>query len=162
MNKKEAKEVSPCYNFFPKNRRGQGLSTGAIILIIIGVIVLVILALGIFLGWEQIAPWIKSDNNVGDIEQACNLACGTKVSYDYCSAPRELKDGSNKFTASCYTFAMADGFEKYGIETCSDVDCASKIICEDWNYKDKEGVSKTEFTVGGKAKKDTPYCKPKA
>lgn len=74
-----------------KNKRGQGLSTNAIILIVLGVIVLVILALGFIMGWDKIAPWIFSSNNVDTIAQQCSVACTTGSTYDYCTLPRELK-----------------------------------------------------------------------
>ena len=40
-------------SFFKKNRKGQGLSTNAIILIVLGIVVLVVLIAGIMLGWGQ-------------------------------------------------------------------------------------------------------------
>ena len=43
------------------NKRGQGLSTNAIILIVLGVVVLVVLIGGFTIGWGQMAPWIKTN-----------------------------------------------------------------------------------------------------
>lgn len=106
-----------------QNKRGQGLSTNAIILIILGVIILVVLIIGFTLGWGTIAPWIKPSNNVKDIVQACSIACSTENVYDYCTFARELKaedlPGDVKsVTESCKFISTTVGYEKYGIKTC--------------------------------------------
>lgn len=117
-----------------QNKRGQGLSTGAIILIILGVLVLVILALGFLLGWDKLFPWVDQGDNVDTIVQACNKACATMSSYDYCSRPRELKatdlpppaDQEGSKTANCSWFAnetAAPDYQKYGIPECPSITC---------------------------------------
>jgi len=102
------------------NKRGQGLSTNAIILIVLGIIVLVILVVGFYAGWDKIAPWIKPDNNVQDVVSSCSIACSTGSVYDYCSKPRDLfaEDIPNGIEANC-TFFSGTAFEKYGIEPCA-------------------------------------------
>ena len=110
-------------NFFPKNSRGQELSTNAMILIILGIIVLVVLILGFTLGWSKIAPWISS-NNVDTIVNACGVACSTNSQYDYCSVKRDLKDErGQKFTESCNTFATNAVYSSYGVKACTALSC---------------------------------------
>ena len=113
------------------NKKAQGLSTNAIILIVLGVIVLVILAIGFFAGWEKIAPWIKPSNNVQSIVDACSMACSMNSVYDFCTVNRELKvDGKVIGKTSCEGFATekvgGEGVNKdelkykdYKISTCT-------------------------------------------
>lgn len=105
-----------------QNKRGQGLSTNAIILIVLGVLVLVILIAGFTLGWGKIAPWIKTESNVGQISQACQLACSTLAKYNYCSVGRELftEEGTEE-DVSCYF--LSEKRTKYGIEKCPAISC---------------------------------------
>jgi len=125
MSKKEAGEFLG--DFFKKNSRGQGLSTNAIILIILGVIILVILILGFTLGWGTILPWIKS-NNVDTIVKACEAACATNSQYDFCSLERELKSddlpgGEKSVKNTCDFFSETQEYLKYGVEKCLSVVC---------------------------------------
>ncbi|HLD55730.1 MAG TPA: hypothetical protein VJB35_05715 [Candidatus Nanoarchaeia archaeon] len=71
-------------------KRGQGLSVNAIILMILGVIVLAVLAIGFTTGWKTFTPWIKQ-NNVDQIAQACQIACSTGAKYEFCTASRVLQ-----------------------------------------------------------------------
>ncbi|GIU68530.1 MAG: hypothetical protein KatS3mg001_380 [Candidatus Pacearchaeota archaeon] len=110
-------------------KKGQGLSTNAIILIVLGVIVLVVLALGFTLGWNRILPFI-SQNNVENIKTACVTACTTQSVYDYCTANRTLKaedlpGGVKEVKNTCNFFATNPEFSKYGIEVCSSITCPS-------------------------------------
>ena len=72
------------------NKRGQGLSTNAIILIVLGIFVLIILIAGFVLGWGKLAPWLNKPN-VKDVVQGCSIACATDDKYSFCSIKRELK-----------------------------------------------------------------------
>ena len=86
-------------------KKGQGLSTNAIILIILGVIVLAILILGFTIGWSRFIPFLKT-NNVDNVKTACDLACSTGAQYDFCSTQRDINDGVNpKFSTTCYNLA---------------------------------------------------------
>ncbi|HLC78774.1 MAG TPA: hypothetical protein VJH92_06630 [Candidatus Nanoarchaeia archaeon] len=105
-----------------RNKRGQELSTNTIILIILGVIVLVILALGFFMGWDKLKGIITGgDNNVDQIAQACVTACTTQSRYDFCTRDREVKVGKDSFVASCQAYADPAGLYKdkeFGIQAC--------------------------------------------
>ena len=106
--------------FFPRNRRGQGLSTNAIILIILGIIVLVVLVLGFTIGWNRLLPFVSS-NNIENIQTACSTACATNNAYNYCTLPRDVNDGVNdKFTSTCYNLTQSEfASRNYGIQDCS-------------------------------------------
>ena len=73
------------------NKRGQGLSVNAIILIILGVFVLAMLIIGFTVGYGTLKDKLVPSNNVKTIVDACSIACATHSQYDFCTAPRELK-----------------------------------------------------------------------
>jgi len=126
QNKKEAsKDFSYC-GFLPKDRRGQGLSTNAIVLIILAVVVLAILIIGFTIGWDKIAPWIKPSNNIKDLSQQCQVACGTGDSYGFCNLARELKieEGMGDFkSGEKYTCFELSKVPSFGISGCSTITC---------------------------------------
>ena len=102
-----------------ENKRGQGLSTNAIILIILGVIVLVVLVIGFTMGWDKIAPWISTDN-VDTIKTQCEVACSTNSVYDYCTKTRDLKAGEvEEIDKTCKDLSELS----YGIGACSSIIC---------------------------------------
>jgi len=104
------------------NKRGQGLSTNAIILIILGVLVLAVLIIGFTMGWSTVAPWL-SKNNVQNIVTSCETACSTQNLYDYCSRERILKsddlpNNQKEAPGNCTFFSTDQDYAKYGIKTC--------------------------------------------
>ena len=106
------------------NKKAQGLSTNAIILIVLGVIVLVVLVIGFMAGWDKIAPWIKPSNNVQTIVDACGMACSTNSVYDYCSVKRELRieEETNGFkSGEKYTCQNLSNSLSLGIQNCSQI-----------------------------------------
>lgn len=115
--------------FLSLNTKAQGLSTNAIILIILGIIVLVVLVLGFTIGWGKILPFFPS-NNVENIKTMCNTACSTASKYDFCTLTRTLKasdlpSGVKEKIETCNFFSTNADYLKYGIETCSSVSCAT-------------------------------------
>lgn len=125
-NQKEAKGVSPQFDFFSKNQKGQSMSVNTIIMIILGLAILVLLILGFALGWGKIFPFLKSTNNVDQVAQLCQNACLTELDYDFCSLPRELKIDKNSMIANCSYFAAQDEIfgAKISIEDCPTISCA--------------------------------------
>lgn len=105
------------------NKRGQGMSTSTIILLILGLVILVVLILGFTMGWNKILPWINS-NNVETIKTSCEAACSTNSQYDFCTVVRDVRDGVNdKFSATCKALATEETYisRGYGISTCPDL-----------------------------------------
>lgn len=143
------------------NKRGQGLSTSSIILIILGLIILVVLALGFIMGWDKFSALFGGgDNNVDTIMQACSLACGQASQYDFCQNPiRRLEVSGNEYLATCYTLASADEFSEYGFEACSTLNCRANVGCEDWTYT-KDGDVRNVVIGGGDvtAEPNAQYC----
>ncbi|MGD9276565.1 MAG: hypothetical protein PVJ67_05310 [Candidatus Pacearchaeota archaeon] len=101
-----------------ENRRGQGLSTNAIILIVLGVVVLAVLIIGFTIGWNKIAPWLGGGNNIDTIVTQCNVACSTNSVDGFCNMKREVKGAS--FEDGEYTCEdLID--KKIGVEDCSSI-----------------------------------------
>lgn len=77
-----------------KNKKGQDLSIGTLILIVLGVIVLVILILGFSVGWGKM--WEKINifsggTSVNEVVTACNLAASQGNKYGYCQEFKSVK-----------------------------------------------------------------------
>ena len=106
-----------------KNKRFQWLSTNAIILIILGVLVLIVLIIGFTVGWNQIKEIILPSNNVDKIVQQCNTACITNSKYDYCTKMRILKADKVEIETNCAVFSVISEYSQYGIEECPLIDC---------------------------------------
>ena len=138
------------------NKRGQELSTGTIILLILGVIVLVVLALGFTGGWSKLAAFLTT-SNVDSVVTQCATACSTESNYDYCKAPRTLVPSNSADKLNDVTCDyLADHFPSYGISTC-DIDCdASVQLLTIGELKDVTDIkTNTKSLIDGKLK---DYC----
>jgi len=108
-----------------QSKRGQGLSTNAIVLIILGVVILVLLIAGFTIGFSKLNPFLGS-NNVNTIVTSCSAACSTNNVYEFCSLERSLKaddlpSGGREVMGTCNDFADEDvnsKYAKYGIREC--------------------------------------------
>jgi len=119
-------------------KKAQGLSINAVILIILGLAVLIVLALGFTQGWNKILPWFGEPNNVDTISKSCETACGSESLYNYCSVPRELSDGTSTYkNITCYTLGILPIFSSYGVKSCGALDC--KVKCDSWEYLNPKG-----------------------
>jgi len=105
------------------NKKAQGLSITAIILIILGIVVLVVVILGFTIGFGNFKEWFGSSDNIEQIVTQCSVACASGQKYSYCYDKRILKekDEDDKEDVTCYTLAkMAP---EYGVETCHSISC---------------------------------------
>lgn len=108
------------------DKRGQELSTNAIIMIIIGVIVLVVLILGFSLGWNKVLPFVSS-NNVQNIQTGCSTACSTSNAYDYCYTLRDINTGTLTLKNTTCNY-LAQDQPTYGISLCSSITCPNVVL----------------------------------
>ena len=107
-------------------KRGQGLSTTAIILIILGIVILVVLVIGFSIGWGRVSPFI-SKSNVDSISTQCSVACTTNSVYDFCSKARNLNDGNVTLKGiTCYYLASEKS--NYGIAKCPAISCDVSFV----------------------------------
>jgi hypothetical protein len=113
------------------NKRGQGLSVNAIILIVLGVIVLVLMILGFTLGWGTILPFL-STSNVNNIVTSCNTACSTSSQFDFCNLKRNLKADAVQFKDVTCNYLL-NNQTKYGIQSCPNLPCDSVLLLKAQN-----------------------------
>ena len=76
------------------NKRGQDLSIGTLILIVLGIIVLVLLILGFSMGWSNL--WQKINifgggASISDVVAACRLAYSSQDTYTFCNQKWDVK-----------------------------------------------------------------------
>jgi len=118
------------------NKRGQNLTLGTILLIILGLAVLVMLIYGFSVGWGSLFDRIRNiapgQNNVDAVTSGCNIACSTQDEYNFCTSIRTVKaeDGFSA-SASCNELVGLSNFSKgketknidIGIEACPAISC---------------------------------------
>jgi hypothetical protein len=85
-----------------KNKRGQDLSIGTLILIVLGIVVLVLLILGFSMGWgnlwEKINIFGGGGSSIETVISACNLAITSNSHYSYCEDFKKIKiDGKTEY-----------------------------------------------------------------
>lgn len=113
------------------NKRGQGLSINAIILIILAVVVLVVLILGFTTGWGFFKNIFGGSNNVDTLANSCSIACSTNAQFDFCEQKRELKidketDESLTEVQSGMSYSCKELYDKapsLGIDNCLAIPC---------------------------------------
>ncbi len=138
------------------NKKGQELTLGTIILIVLGIVVLVFLIYGFSSGWNNL--WQKLTGlgggkvNVDTMKTACELACTQSSEYSFCKELKTvvLEDGA-KGIGSCRDFSEAEvvfsdnkGKLNVGIEPCSNL-CSARTPDEQWalNCRQQGGEIKT-------------------
>jgi hypothetical protein len=120
------------------NKKGQGLSTNTVILLVLGLIVLAALAYGFYTGFEFLRGTVEQ-NNVDDIVTQCKTQCSLKNKYDYCAAPKTLIDAEgNKIKTSCEVFSKEISMGSYGVEECAAIDCSN--TCASLKVNDVAGT----------------------
>lgn len=107
------------------NKRGQDLSIGTLILIVLGIVVLVLLILGFSLGWSNL--WEKIDifggtSSVGDIVIACKLAHTSQDSYTLCEKTWKVDVEGEKQTVYCRHDLVKGSLDN--VPTCAKKTCA--------------------------------------
>lgn len=129
-------------NMFLKNKKGQGMSTSTIILLILGLIVLVALVWGFATGWSSIKNLVNP-TNVDTVVQDCSSACalGANGQYSYCSAQRTLNVNEDHLNvkSSCLVFANEKAFSKYKIPACPTINC--NLNCSEVVINGRKGNS---------------------
>ena len=127
------------------NKKGQGMSTSTIILLVLGLIVLVVLSLGFYMGWQKFGNILQS-SNVDDIVTECATSCSMNSKYDFCTATKELVDADkNKVKTSCLVFATEPSMKDYGVANCPTITCDK--TCESIKIDDKSGSLVADTTL---------------
>ena len=111
------------------NKRGQGLSVNAIILIVLGIVVLVLMVLGFTIGWSKILPFI-STNNADTLVTACSIACSTSSQFDFCSVQRDLKAGDDDLNQVTCNY-LAQERTVFGVDPCTSISCDNVVLIKE-------------------------------
>lgn len=96
------------------NKKGQDLSIGTLILIVLGIIVLVLLILGFSLGWSNLWEKInifKGSSSIGDIANACKIAVTSQDVYSYCQDFKKIKVNGQTEYISCLDDRVATSLD---------------------------------------------------
>lgn len=114
-----------------KNKRGQELSTSTIILIILGVIVLVVLAIGFYFGWDTLKGWFPGGGaNIDKVLQSCETACTSHSTYDFCNKKRDLKTEDAVWkNVTCNYLAVRQN--QFGVRACTEIPCSNIAFAND-------------------------------
>jgi len=118
------------------NKRGQEMTLGTIIAIVLGIAVLVFLIFGFSSGWnnlwERVTAFGGGSSNVDTIVQACALKCSTGDKYGFCSEVRTARiDDGKTASGACKDFIGSVEFKKgdnmesvsVGVESCPGIVC---------------------------------------
>ena len=78
-------------------KRGQQMTLGTIIAIVLGIVILVFLIFGFSKGWGNMWDTVMNlgggSSNVDDVIRGCDIACAGKNKYAFCSEKRTVKFG---------------------------------------------------------------------
>lgn len=134
LNKKERSVDLSCFSRGSSRKKGQNMTLGTIIAIVLGIAVLVFLVYGFATGWgnlwSRITAYSGGDANVDTIKQACALACASNAENDYCLRERTITfSGDEERVGSCYNYkdrlgvscSMTCPPDKVYKQTCSDL-----------------------------------------
>ena len=106
-----------------ENKRGQQMTLGTIIAIVLGIAVLVFLIFGFSTGWgslwDRITNFGGGSGNIDTIKQACELACTGQSKAAFCTEARTVKYGKKLEVAAWDGSANVKGL-KSSPGTCSD------------------------------------------
>jgi hypothetical protein len=125
------------------DKRGQELTLGTVILIILGIVVLVFLIFGFSTGWGNL--WDRMSNiaggksNLDSIRSGCEVACLSNNVEDFCRFQRTVRyDGTESawngkdmgnVTSSpgtCYDISQnTTRYPRVNVATCPSINCAS-------------------------------------
>ncbi|MDP2946928.1 MAG: hypothetical protein Q8N88_02340 [Nanoarchaeota archaeon] len=118
-----------------RKKKGQELTLGTVILIVLGIAVLIFLIFGFSTGWgnlwDRITNWSGGRANLDTIKTGCELACAQNSVQDWCNFQRTVKfseairigssESKKNHAGTCAQFVSIDDFKKSGlnVEACN-------------------------------------------
>ncbi len=120
------------------NKKGQDLSIGTLILIVLGIVVLVLLILGFSLGWSNLWEKInifQGGSSIESVIQSCNIAASSNSQFTYCQDFKKVKINGETAYVSCeygaiqssLTTKLDCGSEDYEQDYCNTLNEGKKI-----------------------------------
>ncbi|HIG52171.1 TPA: hypothetical protein EYQ19_02020 [Candidatus Pacearchaeota archaeon] len=133
------------------NKKGQNLTIGAVILIVLGVVVLVMLVIGFTKGWSFLFGKfdVLPGSDLETIAQACKIAGEANLMIDFC-AFKKLNDGN-------WVNCEDDRFDKTLDGADSGITCDKKWddFCKDEVSAAGKEVNSNKCLTAAEAGKDT-------
>ncbi len=122
--------------FEKMGKRGQQMTLGTIIAIVLGIAVLVFLIFGFSTGWNNLFDKIGNlgggKANVDAVIQGCAVACSSNSVDAYCRQSRTVNFGDKKTAkGSCNALEKVKGLESISCSTLSSSCKDSKADCSE-------------------------------
>ena len=94
------------------SKRGQELSIGTLILIVLGIIVLVLLVLGFSIGWKNLFGkiGIVSGSDLSTMVAACEVAVSSQATATYCEF-KKVRIGDEDLDINCEYSKVKDSLK---------------------------------------------------
>ena len=125
---------------FRMNKKGAEMTIGTIVMIILALVVLVVLIFGFTSGWgnlwNNIVGFGGGQVNVQTVVQACQVACSTSGTYDYCTRERSVVFEKDKPSQNLKCRDLES--RGVGLSACGNVDCSGSGVlsgktCSGWS-----------------------------
>ena len=136
------------------NKKGQELSIGTIVMIVIGVIVLVVIVLGFTQGTDFFFGKLKilPGQTLESVVQACSIAGQSGLTADYCKTFKEVELNGQKMFVNCQydeVENLIDSDKRLSDSKCgTDGDNARKQ-CEDLRTQKGDSFAADRLIVNG-------------
>jgi len=102
------------------NKKGAEFSIGMLIALVLGLVILVVVALGFTMGWNNLFSKFKvwsGGSTLTTVGQACQIACTAGDSTAFCKETRDIAQlTENQLTSTEVTFDKTAGSEKLTIK----------------------------------------------
>lgn len=114
------------------NKKGAEMAIGTLVVIILSILVLVLIAFGFGMGWrnlwDKISGTFGGGVNVDSLKQACEYACTTQRTYEYCCIERSINYKDEAGSLQVEKGTCMNSLIKPACDlTCSGDVCAGKI-----------------------------------
>ncbi|MEK6820629.1 MAG: hypothetical protein AABX71_02865 [Nanoarchaeota archaeon] len=86
-----------------KNKRGFELAISTLVVIVLALLILAALVVAFTMGFENFLGVIRGYfvSDISAVKQACENACISGLSYDFCCVEREMDFGQGKEKITC-------------------------------------------------------------
>lgn len=140
------------------NKKGQDLSIGTLILIVLGIVVLVLLILGFSIGWSNLWEKInifQGGSSISDVITSCKLAVVAGNTFDYCQNFNKIKIDGNTEYLNCQDTRVQSGLQGSGLPCSSPYDSSFNSAVQYCNKL------KADNLVNDKTQVNTVFCSSK-
>jgi len=141
------------------NKRGQGISTSELIMLIAGVVIVAVLILGVTgnLNWVFGLFKLAPAQDLQVVASGCELAAKQGLDEDYCYTFKEVEINGKRQYVSCEDPRIVVAIDedlRNAIECdASTVDSAKKDLCTNKKLKDTDLINNVAYCVNAPASK---------